>query len=64
VKVCDLVKLSAYGAKLKCLARFKNKVGIVLETVVNSPGNSDYGVLWSGETKPSYMRCREVKFVK
>lgn len=56
----DLIKLSAYGEKLKCLVRYRNKVGIVLETVVAA----GYEVLWSGETKPSYMHIRDVKFVK
>jgi hypothetical protein len=56
----DLIKLSAYGEKLKCLARFKNKVGIVLKY----SQAASYEVLWSGETKPSYMRIRDIKFVK
>jgi hypothetical protein len=59
----DLIKLSAYGEKLKCLARFKNKVGIVLKTVV-SAGYMGYEILWSGETRISHMRIRDIKFVK
>ena len=59
----DLIKLSAYGEKLKCLVRYRNKVGIVLETVV-AAGYMGYEILWSGEIKPSYMRIRDVKFVK
>jgi hypothetical protein len=60
----DLVKLSAYASRLKWCERLRDKVGIVLDTVVTIPGNMGYEILWSGETKPSYMRCREVKFVK
>ncbi len=63
MKVGDLVKLSAYAARLKWCERLRDKVGIVLETVVTS-GNMGYEILWSGEVKPSYMRIREVKFVK
>jgi|TARA_Y100000034_G_C6809423_1_gene363678 hypothetical protein len=59
----DLIKLSAYGEKLKCLARYRNKVGMVLESSV-SAGDLGYMVLWSGETKIMRMRIRDVKFVK
>ncbi len=60
----DLIKLSAYGEKLKCLVRYRNKVGIVLESTVNGAGYMGYEILWSGETKPAYMHHRDVKFVK
>ena len=59
-----LVQLSSYGNELKCLARFRCRVGIVLETVVNSPGNMSYEVLWVGDQSPSYMRIRDVKLAK
>jgi len=61
--VGKLVQLSSYGSKLKCFTRWRAGVGIVLKTEVIA-GEMGYEVLWSGETRTSHMRIRDIKFVK
>ena len=58
-----LVQLSQYGKMLKCLSRYINKVGIVLDTAVIG-GNMHYEVLWTGDTRSVYNHMREVKRAK
>ena len=58
-----LVQLSQYGKMLKCLSRYINKVGIVLDTAVIS-GNMHYEVMWTGDTRSVYNHMREVKRAK
>ena len=59
-----LVQLSSYGNKLKCFARFRCRVGIVLETAVTGAGNMGYKVLWVGDQTPFFMRIRDIKLAK
>jgi len=59
----DLVQLSSYGKRLKCYARWRGKVGVVVESYVHG-GNMGHKVLWSGEVNMSYMRIRDVSHVK
>ena len=58
-----LVQLSRYGVMLKCLSRYINKVGIVLDTAVIG-GNMHYKVMWTGDTRSVYNHMREVKRAK
>jgi alpha-glucosidase (family GH31 glycosyl hydrolase) len=58
-----LVQLSRYGVMLKCLSRYINKVGIVLDTAVIG-GNMHYEVMWTGDTRSVYNHMREVKRAK
>jgi len=58
-----LVQLSRYGVMLKCLSRYINKVGIVLDTTVIG-GNMHYEVMWTGDIRSVYNHMREVKRAK
>lgn len=58
-----LVQLSQYGKMLKCLSRYINRVGIVLDTAVVS-GNIHYEIMWAGDTRSVYNHTREVKCAK
>ena len=58
-----LVQLSAYGKMLKCMSRYINRVGIVLDTTMISQ-NMHYEVLWTGDTRSVYNHMREVKIAK
>ena len=58
-----LVQLSSYGNNLKCFARFRCKVGIVLDTAVVSV-NIHYEIMWAGDTRSVYNHTREVKCAK
>ena len=58
-----LVQLSRYGVMLKCLSRYINRVGIVLD---GAPAGlpQHYEVLWTGDTRSVYNHMREVKRAK
>ena len=58
-----LVQLSSYGKRIKCLSRWINRVGIVLDTTMIS-GNMHYEVMWTGDTRSIYNHIREVKRAK
>jgi hypothetical protein len=58
-----LVQLSSYGKRIKCLSRWINRVGIVLDTTMIGQ-NMHYEVLWVGDTRSVYNHIREVKRAK
>lgn len=58
-----LVQLSQYGVMLKCLSRYINRVGIVID---GAPAGlpQHYEVFWIGDTRSVYNHMREIKRAK
>ena len=63
----DIVRLSAYGKRLKCNQAFVERVGLVMEVDpirgLAGPSNAVM-VTWSGSTKLSYHIRRDLKHAK
>ena len=56
----DLVTLSAYGQKLKMFSGLRNKVGLVVKTMIDG---SCY-VSWQGLSDNHYMERKDIKKAK
>jgi hypothetical protein len=58
-----LVRLSKYGVMIKCLSRYINRVGVIIDEA--PPGlPQHYEVFWTGDTRSVYNHMREIKRAK